>query len=415
MSQGFNDKAAAGYGDGLLSLLGLAGAALSIALLLSAHAPGPRGGEESEAIARVSFASAGVRRRPVGSLSWDDLSRGAVVRDRDSVFVPPGVEAQVTFGDGSRLDIDENSLVVLEAPAAARPHVELKKGSVSGATKAGGLEIATGGGRTALAGNTEARVDLRGLSARVEVYSGQASVAAAHGKEVLASHQARDMGPDGQVALLPTLSVQLDEPSRNQRLFFQGKPGPLALRWTGDLPAQANVQVARDRGFGFRVRDAAAAGVEARFDAASAGIYWWRLADGSGAALSEARRFTFIEDLPPAPLSPQPQEIVWVVGGNLLPFAWTEVAGAAAYQLEVATDPQFQHPAFTGTAAQPRLAMNRELPEADYYWRVRVSDAERGESPYSRTTAFRLIHKALPGAPELLNPEIEVEPAPEPK
>ncbi|MHB8873645.1 MAG: FecR domain-containing protein [Myxococcaceae bacterium] len=410
MNKGSSQEAESRYGDALLSLAALAGALLSAGLLMG-HAPGPRLGEQASAIAEVSFASADIRRRPARSLSWEDVSRGAVVHEQDSIFVPPGAAAQITFHDGSRLEIDENSLVVLEAPPEAAPRVELKKGSLSGLTRTGGIDIESETGRTSLAGNSEARVDVDGKAARIEVYSGQAKVVGKAGEQTLGANQIGSVAGDGKPGSLASASVQLQLPRRNERLFFRGTPGPVTLSWSGALSATSRLQIARDRGFGFVVVSEPAAGGELRYSPPAPGIYWWRVVD-AGVAVSEARRLSVIEDLPPVALTPRQREVVWVTAGRPLPFAWTEVVGAATYRLELSADPQFQTLAYSALAEQPRLVVERELPEATYHWRVRVDDAERGASGFSRPLAFRLIHKALPSAPELMDPEIEVETEP---
>ena len=415
MSTGITHEAESRYGDAALSLAGLAGAAISAVLVLSGPPPGPGPGTQANVIAEVSFASSDIRRRQARSLSWDDISRGAPVHEQDSIFVPPGAGAQITFANGSRLDLDENSLVVLEAPASASPRVGLKKGGLSGATRGGGIEIDSAQGRTSLASNTEARVDLRESGPRVEVFAGQAKVVASNGQQTVGANQVGSVSTGGTFEAVVSLAVKLEVPARNHHLYYRGAPTPLDLTWTGEVPDGALLQVARDRGFGFVVHFVQVNSRDERFTPAGPGIYWWRIADESGNALSEARRFTVIEDVPPVALSPRPRELVWQVEAHPLSFAWSEVAGAGSYRLEVAADAQFQPVLAFATVDQTRATLEHRFEEGTYYWRVRVDDPEHGEATFSRPSLFRLIHKALPSAPELMNPEIEVEPAPEPK
>jgi hypothetical protein len=415
VSSGVTQETDSRYGDAALSLAGLAGAALSAVLVLSAPAAGPGVGKEAQVIAQVSFASSDIRRRPARSLSWDDISHGAEVREQDSIFVPPGAGAQITFVNGSRLELDENSLVVLEAPPLAAPRVGLKKGGLSGATRGQGIEIESANGKTSLASNTEARVDLRETGPRVEVFAGQAKVVASGGVQTVAANQVGAVAAGGKFDAVLSYRVTLKLPERNQHVFYRGAPTPVALSWAGEVPEGALLEVARDRGFGFVVHSVPAVSSDERFAPTEPGIYWWRIADGSGSALSEARRLTVIEDVPPVTLAPRPREVVWQADGRPLSFAWAQVTGAGAYRLELAADAQFQTVLAFATVSEARATLDHRLDEGTYYWRVRVDDAEHSEASFSRTAMFRLIHKALPSAPELMNPEIEVEPAPEPK
>jgi len=58
-----------------------------------------------------------------------------------------------------------------------------------------------------------------------------------------------------------------------------------------------------------------------------------------------------------------------------------------------------------GASARLRPSLN----ESTWFWRVRAED-ETGPGAPSQPLRFRVIHKGIPEAPELLNPEIEVTP-----
>ena len=74
---------------------------------------------------------------------WNDLASGGEVHELDALFVPPGVEARVTFIDGTTLELDERSLVVVDAAQAGRRNVSVRQGSVEGSAGAGGLLLAS--------------------------------------------------------------------------------------------------------------------------------------------------------------------------------------------------------------------------------------------------------------------------------
>jgi len=83
--------------------------------------------------------------------------------------------------------------------------------------------------------------------------------------------------------------------------------------------------------------------------------------------------------------------------------------GFARYRVEIATDSAFARVAFAADAEGPGLWAAPRLPEGVYYWRVRASEADRGEAPFSAPSPFRLIHRPLPEAPQLFDPSIEVD------
>jgi hypothetical protein len=209
--------------------------------------------------------------------------------------------------------------------------------------------------------------------------------------------------------------VKLGFPERGKRLFFRGGPPPVALDWAGELPEGALVEVARDRGFAFVLQQRPAAGRALTFAANEPGVYWWRVVDAAQSPLSEARRFSLLEDVPPAPISPRPGEVVMATDGQGMKILWAEVRGVTRYRLEISGSPDFSRVEVERTVSAAHYVLDQPLAEATWYYRVRAADEDRGDSGPSETVAFRLIHRRILEAPELLAPEIEVTPEGQPK
>src|SRR5512133_2475216 len=108
----------------------------------------------------IAERSGSVRHRPADSLVWDDAGRGDRLSGGEALFVGPGGAAAVALDDGGRLELEENSLVVLEArrspgePAT----VTLRRGGVAASAAAAGVRIRGAGGEASLRPGAEARV-----------------------------------------------------------------------------------------------------------------------------------------------------------------------------------------------------------------------------------------------------------------
>ncbi|MDR2675116.1 MAG: right-handed parallel beta-helix repeat-containing protein, partial [Opitutaceae bacterium] len=91
---------------------------------------------------------------------------------------------------------------------------------------------------------------------------------------------------------------------------------------------------------------------------------------------------------PPKPLAPAHNE----TSTNARPeFTWTAVAGAAAYEIEIAADYDFKtivHPLTRVTGASFTPA--RPLHPAQRFWRVRVIDADGKPGPWSAAFVYKL-------------------------
>lgn len=383
-----------------------AGCATALCACLYAlwHGAAPReslaGVVPAHAIGRVSIAAADIRRRSDRSLAWETLHNGDSAYAQDTLFVPPGADAQLIFNDGTTLELAENSLVVVETSES--PRVHLAQGTLLAQKVPRALAIDTVAGVTELAPRASASVSARGEDARIDVFNGTAH---ANG-QALAAGDARVLAA-GVSTTAPAWPAQLLSPDRNQRLFVPATPPALTLLWKSPLHARLQIDTSEEFTHP-TLEEQAPASNSYTFHAPTPGIYYWRLADDAGHSLSETRRFTLAEDKPPEPLRPAVHEIVGALPSHLLAFVWTPAAGAEHYRLELSTRPDFAT-LIVETASQSTVAyLERELGEGTYYWRVRVDPAERPGAPYSRTLAFRLVTKPVLEAPKLLGAEVQV-------
>lgn len=361
----------------------------------------------SPPIASLASSVSEVRRRASGTLVWEELPAGADLSEGDAIFVPPASGATVMFRDGTRLELNENTLVALEAPPEGRTGhaVRVAKGDVVGASGSGGLSLVGRTGAARLESGSAARLAVEGGEiAHMEVLEGSAKLD--DGRQVPVSGAVE--GNRGNWKIRPGWPVRLVAPAALSRVYFHGQPRAVDLRWSGS-GSGARVQVSRDNTFTAPMLDLPATSGAIAFSAPGAGRYHWRIVDGTGKPQSETWPLWVLEDKPPVALSPRENEVVAAYLARKVPFAWTHVVGIRTYELQVSDSPQFGAVLFQRSTDATALRTDLDIPEGRYYWRVRSSSAERGESPWSAPRTFRLLRKPLPGTPELLDPELEVE------
>jgi hypothetical protein len=384
----------------------VAAAALSAALFWGtssdARATTPR-------VAAVAQASGEVKLRPAQTLGWLGATRGADVHDGDALFIPPGAEATVRFLDGTELALDERSLVVIEKPRAGVRSVTLRQGSFSGRAGSDGLTLTTPNGSARLEAETEARVELTGQQLEVSVKKGSAEVKNGQGAARSVSGGQRVAAAQSGTTELSAWAVELTAPEAQARFVFRTEPAPVTLSWSGQVPAGARLQTARDRLFAFLALDLAATGGTATIREPGRGVTWWRIVDADGRPVSEARRFTCSEDVAPVLMFPRNGDVLLVPPGSEIAFAWTPLPGLSKYRLEISPSQGFEPVTVTHAVQGSSVRLPVSLNEATWYWRVRAED-ESGSGAPSAPMRFRVIHKGIPEAPELLNPEIEVTP-----
>lgn len=380
----------------------------AVALSLAIAAPvSDDADSEVPVIAAVQRATGEVKLRPARTLGWQGLARSREVREGDAVFVPPGGEATLRFEDGTELLLDERSLVVVESPRAGRQTVTLRQGALSGRAGSAGVTLATKAGEATLNAASEARVELSGETVEVSVKKGAASVGTQGASTAVTAGQRVAAAGQGTRALA-AWPVVLTAPDANFRRVFRGAPGAIELRWEGAVPPGARVQISRDRLFAFVERDAGAEGGALLVERAGAGVTWWRVVDAAGQPLSESRRFTLVEDVAPRTMFPRAGDVLLAPPGTRIGFAWTQLPGVHRYRVEFSPSQGFEPITFSTQVEGAEGRVTLSLDEGTWFWRVRSDDDSEGLP--SAPSRFRLIHKGIPDAPELLNPEIEVTP-----
>lgn len=338
----------------MLGALVLAG--LSTALI-SADLRAPVVSSERQ-VAVLAPSDAQVRRRLSGSLVWDELRPGDALYERDSIFVLPEGTATLELADGSQLEVDGSTLLVLERPRA----VSLKEGGASGAPW---------------------RWQARAKSERAARPPGPVQLAAQGGGEIA-----------DPVALIA--------PAPNERRYYRGQIPTVLLKVERGAPGLV-VQVAQDRGFTQVLQQAPVESGEHPVALARPGLYWWRVADGGGRPRSQARKFALVEDGPPLLFSPRP---AGRVQRGSVPFSWGPLQGVDRYRLQISTDPEFIVAAVDVEVEGTRFRWaTGDVPEGTYYWRVRAISQERADAPFTESRRLELTFRPTADGRALLEPE----------
>jgi hypothetical protein len=228
------------------------------------------------------------------------------------------------------------------------------------------------------------------------------------GAKTIARGQRVAAAKTGTTELAP-FTITLQQPEGQALLPFRGEPGAVTLSWEGEAPAGARVQIARDRLYAFVDVELPAKGNSLVLKAPAKGVTWWRIVDAEGRPISEARRFTCVEDVAPVAMYPRSGEVLLAPHGTQVGFAWAPLPGISRYRLEISPSQGFEPVTVSETVDGATARLSLSLNESTYFWRVRVDD-ESGLGAPSEPMRFRIIHKGIPEAPELLSPEIEVMP-----
>ncbi|MDP1822249.1 MAG: FecR domain-containing protein [Archangium sp.] len=328
----------------------------------------------------------------VGLPYWEPVTEGTELRVDDWVRTQPGATVELQFSNGAKLAVEENSVVVVELPAAPTadeepaPLVAVSKGTVRGVANdaANAPVLLRSGTKTqrVVASKGQAQVDYRvrateqGTEIAVTkgtgvVEQGEQKVELTQGRATMATEtlSAAVEIPDFPVSVAPGIDARGIFPS-DKPLFLTWKPvrGITTYR----------VQLARDLSFSEDVKTTDVTTTSYELRPQARGLYVWRVASiGAGGVTSEygfARRIYFEEERPQELLlTPEDGETFgYQKNAPVILFQWQAAAGATSYRLSVSrgADP-LDKPVVTETTDAQRLEV-KKLTAGEYSWGVYV-------------------------------------------
>jgi len=168
--------------------------------------------------------------------------------------------------------------------------------------------------------------------------------------------------------------VQLREPADRQLIWLEPAQNP-TLTWSRVLSAREyDLQIALDSDFRkIIVNEPVNGNSYLPAKPLPEGVYYWRLSPVSGGKAVKAQNFTLSRLEPVLLIKPIAGQIVEAAGGagTTADFEWACRLGARLYNVQIATDPEFQKVAASNIVSSCRWN-NVKLAPGNYFWRVRL-------------------------------------------
>lgn len=385
-------------------------------------------------VAHLKAISGEVQHRPAGSLAWGSGNKGMALVLRDAVKTGRGARATLAFVAGGKLELDEQTLVIVEPPAAPAAPVAAGSGEGSARDPAKGsapalvrvergtvhanaqpgvpLDIATSDGRTTRVMATSRPVKLRlrataGGKLEIAAMEGGARVTARGKTVALGAKQALSVEKQGGVGVAVAMPAYPDliAPTVDGHIpagavTFTWKPVEGATRY--------HLQVAKAVDFSELVGER---NVDAPLSVLAKllpGPYVWRVSAISATGLEGefgfARRFVVDPGSPTtqaAPATPPSHLLTPAPGAKLssrrrraeVVFSWKPLAEAKRYELIVSGSPKLD--TVIGRARSKKPTRTVMLGAGTYYWGAYALLGKRGRKPlFAQARKLTLIYIA---------------------
>ncbi len=366
-------------------------------------------GRGGVSIGNVTYSLKHAQRKRDGQTIYYDLERTVPVFRGDTIRTARDSEAEITFQDGTRLRIDQVSMVILNSEKQ-NINVELKSGSLRA------MRQDSAGSSGSL------RIESQGTS--VQVQEGDIGLAAQNGGEltlnvntgraVLTGRSDNESGTtmqEGSVAHVTARGTQVAvqrlipvAPLDGARLIAHEDSAEITFRWENHDNNAVLFEISRFNQFNsiYTQRVVREAGLNLALES---GTYFWRVSaagdKSGGPELSKAMKFTVIANPAPRLFSPDNGALIQSPDASaLVDFSWSSNPLAAAYEVVIARDPEFKQVLQRIECASSSVTLPIE--QGRYYWRVSTSATEPGAGMTSQSQLFVLEKKAA--APVLVRP-----------
>ncbi|HPH02057.1 MAG TPA: FecR domain-containing protein [Spirochaetota bacterium] len=375
----------------------------------------------------ITFKKRVAERKYSDQVIWETITENSVLYDNDSLRTADGSEATVLLDDGTRIELGEETLILL-ARSGRGLSIDFRQGTI--AAKAGAPPKLPGSSE---AGGGEAGFDA-GSATNIEIRSGKTAVAlgkadatlnrkkgatdlvvdVTRGRAVVAQDGKRVEVRENEQAVIdarqstPTVRKAGLVPTAGSGVVTtQTKTASVGLAWEGDAVGPYTLALAREASVTSPL-------ITQRVDvkvaqvALGPGIWYWRVAGQDGAP-SRIERVSVVRIVLPQPVQPaNGTTLTYHAAQPLVRFVWVADESAAGYDVEIARDPGFSALVTTLQSRTGGIATDG-LAAGEYWWRVSARyPAARGSSVQGGVSRFVIKKREAPPVVALPAPATSV-------
>lgn len=349
-------------------------------------------GNEAE-LGSIVFRKHTATRKPAHSLQWERLRNHSTIYQGDTIRTADVSEAAVFFGDGTSLDVFENSMLRLDFSGQGQEY-QLNGGAMHFGAADGSGTGGSGATRTVrvgktvvdISGNSDVSLLDDGATLSVDVASGSASITSEAGgiTSVGANQEFRMNVQSGETSVI-TRTISAVWPGQGMRLLNaagrtdrEGNPVPTDISFIAanslSTPEGTTLflELSTDSLFENIAQTVTVKAPDPKITLnapVAPGVWFWRVRSDDG-QVSSVRRFSLSQSGPPKPILPA--DGIALTYRNRLPsirFSWGESEEAISYILELAKD-RAGTDNFSRTRTNLTGLTVATLAEGTWYWRV---------------------------------------------
>jgi len=345
--------------------------------------------DDKSAVASITFRKKIAQRRYSDNSVWEELSDHSPLFNYDSIRTDDDSSAVVTFKDGSEVDVDSNSMIVIVKEGDAVSvnfeggNISVKKGSSALNVKADETSFGLKDGKLSIS------KDSGGISAAID--GGSADI----GSAGILTDSKSFVVLDGQ-AKIEDKKIFLKSPADGEKIITSADKGDIAFNFEG--ASAPVIEISKTRNFSKIYKAVPSKG--SSLIALLEGVYYWRVADKN--EKSEVRRFSVVSDSPVKAVYPENNSQVFFKNqDSVFMLKWSGAESAVSFDISVASDPKMTD-IIKSVKTSARFVSLPVPAEGKYYWNVKANYS--GGNTNSAVSSFSAVKQERIFPPALIAP-----------
>lgn len=365
------------------------------------------GGSGGEPVGTITFKKRNAQRKFNNQVIWEEVLQEEPLYNRDSIRTAALSEAVITLNSGTKISIEDNSLIVLNIEDDAKTvNINFVQGGIKAESgDVGSLKITAGDSVIQTKdGDLKVSSTDQGKNLNVSVDKGEAEIESNGQKNKVQENELAKVGDTGTTVAKPPFIIV--GPADNTRLVANSGAEVINFQWQEDQIRSRTLDIFRDRGGRNLVSRVASAKTDVT-KSLTPGTYYWRISgtDNSNKKVqSIMTRLVIYGKDKLEPIFPKDgSTFTYVSDPPLVRFAWKKLEAANAYRIQVAKDQSFQtiifeKDAFTTLIASP-------FSDGTYFWRVSSINSIADAAGVGPIQSFSVGKKKTVDIPSLIQPQ----------
>lgn len=351
-----------------------------------------------EVIGTITFKKKSASRKYSESVVWEEIAAESPIYNYDSVRTLEYSSAVLSLKDGTRIELDEKTMLVVMLSAKG-VDINFDRGGVSAKSGTGDKLITLNSRDATIALNSgDISVNSSDKGTDIALAAGSAKVEAG-GKGVNITSDETATLKDG-VVKAEKKRLFTEAPSHNAIMMTFGNIIPVSFSWRSEPAGEVSVEIATDGSFSRIVKSFTSRGRSQVVDMRP-GDYYWRLVSGKNRSFPV--KFSIFNDVRPEIITPaMNQRISLGEGGGLLTFRWERSRYASEYEIVIARDREMKD-VYSKLTSKVNTISAADLDSGVYYCTARsiypagISSGESISGPNRFTVEKVQFSLARPG------------------